>query len=72
MSQPYEDDPAWHMVKRELKNRGKEVVQVYVSSPTGKLDQPYQTLVAFAKTAELEPGENTWVETAFSLSEAAG
>ncbi len=29
---------------------GKEVVQVYVSAPSGRLNQPYQKLVGFAKT----------------------
>ena len=39
-------------------NPGKEVVQIYVTVPWGKLDNPYQKLVAFAKTKELEPGES--------------
>lgn len=51
---------------------GKEVVQVYVSVPAGRLDQPYQTLAAFGKTGTLAPGGAEVVETAFRLSELAG
>ena len=35
---------------------GKEVVELYVSSPEGALDQPYQALAAFAKTSTILPG----------------
>lgn len=41
---------------------GKEVVQLYVSVPEGKLDQPYQTLASWKKTEELKPGEKQTVE----------
>ena len=40
---------------------GKAVAELYVSSPEGTLDQPYQALAAFAKTETIQPGlfENT-------------
>ena len=37
---------------------GKEVVQVYVSCPDGRLKKEYQRLAGFAKTALLAPGES--------------
>ena len=37
--------------------RGKEVVQVYVKVPQGKLGNPARKLIGFAKTKELAPGE---------------
>lgn len=37
--------------------KGKEVVQVYVKVPQGKLGNPARKLIGFAKTKELEPGE---------------
>ena len=57
-------------VSVEVKNigeqPGKEVVQVYVTAPDGKLDKPYQELVAFAKTKELAPSEATTVNIEFA------
>ncbi len=50
---------------------GKEVVQLYVSAPEGKLDQPYQTLAAWKKTDELKPGEKQTVELSFLLTDLA-
>jgi len=50
---------------------GREVVQVYVSAPAGRLDKPYQELAGFAKTKELQPGESEDVEVRFSLADLA-
>ena len=50
---------------------GKEVLQVYVSSPKGKLDQPYQALAGFAKTKLLAPGEEQKLSVSFEMSDIA-
>lgn len=50
---------------------GKEVVQVYVSMPNGKLDKPYQDLVGFAKTGMLVPEAEEVLDITFRLSDFA-
>ncbi|MBR6350796.1 MAG: glycoside hydrolase family 3 C-terminal domain-containing protein [Firmicutes bacterium] len=54
-------------VKNTGKHSGKEVVQLYVSQPQGKLDKAYQTLAAFGKTEELKPGEEQKLTLSFDL-----
>ncbi len=40
------------------KYSGKEVVQIYCGAPQGKLGKPAKSLVAYAKTKKLAPGES--------------
>lgn len=46
---------------------GREVVQLYVSQPSGKLDKPYQVLAAFGKTDALNPGEEQILSLSFDI-----
>ena len=50
---------------------GKEVVQVYVSCPQGRLGKPYQDLAGFAKTPFLEGNRSETVEIGFDLKDIA-
>ena len=58
-------------VKNAGDRPGKETVQLYVSKPQGKLDQPYQSLAAFAKTCVLQPGEEEELCLSFDMKELA-
>ncbi|MBO4750762.1 MAG: glycoside hydrolase family 3 C-terminal domain-containing protein [Lachnospiraceae bacterium] len=58
-------------VKNVGERPGKEVAQLYVSVPQGKLDQPKQALAGFVKTKELAPGESQELMIAFALSDLA-
>ena len=62
-------------VKAKVKNTGKvsgkEVVQLYLSSPAGELVKEYQSLAAFAKTKDILPnGEETTALT-FDIKDCA-
>ncbi len=59
------------LVKNTGNHAGKEVVQVYLSVPADKLDQPYQQLVGYAKTPLLESNAECMLEISFRLSDFA-
>ncbi|WP_408070309.1 glycoside hydrolase family 3 protein [Butyrivibrio sp. JL13D10] len=59
------------LVKNTGSCSGKEVVQVYLSVPEDKLDQPYQQLVCYAKTPLLERNAECRLEMSFRLSDFA-
>ncbi|MGN0999201.1 MAG: glycoside hydrolase family 3 protein [Faecousia sp.] len=50
---------------------GREVVQLYISAPAGKLHKEVQSLAAFAKTPVLKPGKKTNVVLSFDLADWA-
>lgn len=50
---------------------GKSVVQVYASAPAGRIEKPYQILVAYAKTKELAPGESETLTLTFPVTAMA-
>lgn len=48
--------------------QGKEVVQVYYEAPQGKLGQPARQLLAYGKTALLEPGASQELTFAIDIA----
>ena len=50
---------------------GKEVVQVYIAKPQGKLGKPAKELVAFEKTRELQPGESQLITLTWEINDMA-
>ena len=58
-------------VKNTGDAEGKEIVELYVSAPKGKLDKPVKELKAFAKTSSLAPGATEEVTLRFKVSDLA-
>ena len=58
-------------VKNTGDTAGKEVVQIYVSEPSVKLQKAYQQLAAFKKTKLLDPGETERLKIVFDLKSLA-
>ena len=59
-------------VKNTGKYAGKEIVQLYIAAPSVKYtEKPAKELKAFAKTAELKPGESTTVSLNFTKKDIA-
>jgi len=50
---------------------GKEVAEIYISAPEGKLEKPYQELFAYEKSKCLAPGESEQLLVSISFSELA-
>lgn len=50
---------------------GKEVAQVYVKAPKGRLDKPFKELKAFKKTRTLRPGEEEQINLRILLRSLA-
>lgn len=51
--------------------KGREAVGIYVGAPSGGLDKPSVELKAFAKTAELAPGESETLRADIPLGDLA-
>ena len=54
-------------VKNVGEYRGKDVVQVYVSAPQGKLGKPARALIAFQKTVMLAPKEEQTIDLTVAI-----
>ena len=58
-------------VTNEGAHAGRHVVQVYCGAPQGLLGKPAKTLMGFAKTKTLQPGETQQVSVSFSTASLA-
>lgn len=50
---------------------GKEVIQVYLEAPEGKMCKPSRSLIGFAKTDTIFPGMDMTVSVSFSMDKLA-
>lgn len=50
---------------------GKEVLQLYIAKPDGRIDHEKRSLAAFTKTRLLQPGESETVTITFDLKDIA-
>lgn len=50
---------------------GREVIQVYLQAPQGKLGKAARSLVAYKKTSLLQPGESQVLQLAFDINDCA-
>ena len=50
---------------------GKEVAEVYVTAPKGKIEKPAKELKTFGKTRELKPGESETLKMTFKKQDLA-
>ncbi len=75
MSMEYQKDNLAIRVNVDVANigerAGKEVVQVYLNPPQGKLGKPVRNLVAFGKTEELAAGAQEKLDLEVSLKDHA-
>lgn len=59
-------------IRNTGKQPGKEIVQLYAAAPDSKAkNKPVKELKAFAKTPELQPGQNCTVELTFDRDDLA-
>ena len=58
-------------VKNIGETAGKQVVELFVTAPDGKLEKPACELKAFAKTKELAPGESQTLTLSFNTYDLA-
>jgi beta-glucosidase len=53
------------------KKAGRDVVQVYVTAPNGRLPKPYQELRAYTKTSLINPGQSERIKLIFKTESMA-